>query len=145
MLKSDQVTVSETRKMGYDLLQADCGGAVRSCYISFKTDKKIPKGEVVHLANLSPGAIRIHGHLSRLDTEGKFSLGYLDHTDKDGRRAKGDDNAFDRGIKNGPLFGDKGAGSVFMQTQDGVRLTATATSAMKEGAAIEGVIFYTNN
>ncbi|RKX27483.1 MAG: hypothetical protein DRP45_00940 [Candidatus Zixiibacteriota bacterium] len=130
--------------MGDDLYSADCGGAVRSCYISFTTKEETAKGDVVHLATLNPGAIRIHGLLSSLKTNEKYSLGFMDYQDKMGRKAAGDDKGFDKKLTGTPLS-NFNANTCFMQTQDGVRVIATALVSSKKGTTIEGVIYYTNN
>lgn len=144
MMKSDQVTLMESTKMGDDVFPADCGGVVRSCYFSYTQKEDAEKGEVIHLAILNVGSIRIHGKLSSLETKGKFSLGYGDYTDEKGKQAKGDPEGFDKTIKAGKLLSALPMNTKYMKTQTGVNVIAVATAEIKKGTTVEGVIYFTN-
>ena len=134
MLMSEQVALGQSSRQDIHLQPADANGTVRSYYFNFKTKEKILKGETVHLCDLRPGIIRIHGQLGGVKVSGNFDIGYLDYIDGEGGRV----------ISDPKYFSKNGLDGVF-KTQTGLSICATAKTAMKEGAAIEGVIYYTGN
>ena len=142
---SEQVEFSNPKRTDVDLYPADSGGKLRSCYFKWEAKTPVAKGDKISLGSLIPGTIRIHGGISDVVVKGKFSFGYGDYRGKDGDAVVENPVAFDKEIENGKLFTNLGFRTKLYRTQTGVHLLATAKAAMKTGASIEGVVYYTGN